>query len=195
VTPHHLFFDEADAARLGPLGDMRPLLATPADVDALWGHIDSTIDCIATDHAPHTLDEKYGRSQSNPPPGVAGLETSLPLMLTAVHEGRLSIGRLVELMSSNPRRIFNLPDQPDTKIEVDSDATYTLSNDNLYTKCGWTPFAGMTVRGRVHKVILRGQTVFEEGQLQAQLVGPATGRLIPTTSNQLPASNFKGEKS
>jgi carbamoyl-phosphate synthase/aspartate carbamoyltransferase/dihydroorotase len=141
---------------------MRPRLATPADVDALWAHIDTTIDCIATDHAPHTLGEKYG---PNPPPGVAGLETSLPLMLTAVHQGRLTIERLVELMSSNPRRIFNLPEQPETRVEVDPEATYTLSDDTLYTKCGWTPFAGMTAHGRVHKVILRGQTVFEEGHL------------------------------
>ncbi|MCZ7669521.1 MAG: hypothetical protein M5U34_21260 [Chloroflexi bacterium] len=66
VTPHHLFLDEADAARLGPLGDMRPLLGTPADVAALWAHINTTIDCIATDHAPHTLAEKRS---ATPPPG------------------------------------------------------------------------------------------------------------------------------
>ena len=92
VTPHHLFLTQADAQRLGPRGDMRPRLATQDDVEALWAHINSTIDCIATDHAPHTLAEKLGRpgdqATTAPPPGVAGLETSLPLMLTAVHQGR-----------------------------------------------------------------------------------------------------------
>jgi len=66
VTPHHLFLTAADAAHLGPWGDMRPRLATPADVDALWAHLDTTIDCIATDHAPHTRDEKLGPDA--PPP-------------------------------------------------------------------------------------------------------------------------------
>ena len=69
VTPHHLFLTEADAERLGPLGDMRPRLATAKDVAALWAHIHSTIDCIATDHAPHTLEEK--QSDSPPPGGIS----------------------------------------------------------------------------------------------------------------------------
>ena len=92
VAPHHLFMTVADAARLGPLGDMRPLLGTQKDVDALWAHINDTVDCIATDHAPHTLEEKRS---ATPPPGIAGLETSLPLMLTAVSQNRLTLDRLI----------------------------------------------------------------------------------------------------
>lgn len=159
VTPHHLFLTQADAARLGPLGDMRPRLASQADVDALWAHIDTTIDCVATDHAPHTLAEKHA---PDAPPGVPGLETALPLMLTAVTEGRLSLQRLIELMHYNPRRIYGLPGQPETFIDVDLDAEYTLSNKGLHTKCGWSPFSGMTVRGKVHRVQLRGQLIFQE---------------------------------
>jgi len=172
VTPHHLFLTQADLPRLGPLGDMRPCLAEPADVDALWEHIHTTIDCIATDHAPHALAEKHGEKG---PPGVPGLETALPLMLTAVAEGRLTMARLVELMAVNPRRIFGLPEQPDTWVEVDADASYRLSNEGLYTKCGWTPFAGTTVRGRVQRVILRGQPVFENGIPLAAGMLPAAG--------------------
>lgn len=160
VTPHHLFLTEADAVRLGPLGDMRPRLATRADVDALWAHINTTIDCIATDHAPHTLEEKRG---ADAPPGVPGLETALPLMLTAVHEGRLSMQRLLELMAHNPRRIFGFAEQPDTWIKVDLDTPYTLSNEGLQTKCGWSPFSGMTVRGKVRRVQLRGHLLFQDG--------------------------------
>ncbi len=158
VTPHHLFLTEADAARLGPLGDMRPRLATQADQDALWAHLNSTVDCIATDHAPHTLDEK---ASSAPPPGVPGLETALPLMLTAVDQGRLSLDRLVALMAVNPRRIFGLPTQPDTWVEVDVGRAYSLSAEGLYTKCGWTPFAGVKVVARVERVVLRGVVVYD----------------------------------
>ena len=171
VTPHHLFLDESDAARLGPLGDMRPILGTANDVASLWDHINDTIDCIATDHAPHTLAEK--RSDS-PPPGVAGLETSLPLMLNGVVNGRITTDRLIQLMATNPRRIFNLPEQPDTHVEVDM-TPYTISNDTLYTKCGWTPFAGMEAAGRVQRVTLRGQVVYEEGQV---LAVPGSGLVV-----------------
>lgn len=173
VTPHHLVLTEADAARLGPLGDMRPRLARQQDVEALWAHLDSTIDCIATDHAPHTLSEKHS---PNPPPGVAGLETSLPLMLTAVHEGRLTVERLIELMSTNPRRIFKLPEQPETRVEVDAESTYCIKNETLQTKCGWTPFAGKQVHGRIKRVVLRGEVVYEDGQVLAK---PGSGRVLP----------------
>lgn len=172
VTPHHLYMTKADATRLGPLGDMRPRLVEQSDVNALWAHINDTIDCIATDHAPHTLAEKHS---DTPPPGVAGLETSLPLMLTAVHDGRLTLDRLIDLMAANPRRIFNLPNQPNTEVEVETDETYTITNENLYTKCEWTPFAGMRVSGRVKKVVLEGQTVFLDGQVTAE---PGSGRLL-----------------
>jgi carbamoyl-phosphate synthase/aspartate carbamoyltransferase/dihydroorotase len=147
---------------LGALGDMRPRLAGRDDVAALWEYIGTTIDCIATDHAPHTLAEK---AVDNPPPGVPGLETALPLMLTAVHEGRLSMERLVFLMSTRPREIFRLPQQPDTWIDVDTDVEHELSNAGLHTRCGWTPFAGIRVRGKLQRVTFRGKTVFEDGVL------------------------------
>ncbi|MFZ0548761.1 MAG: amidohydrolase family protein [Candidatus Promineifilaceae bacterium] len=172
VTPHHLFLTKADVDRLGPLGDMRPRLAEQEDVEALWAHINTTIDCIATDHAPHTLEEKAADS---PPPGVPGLETSLPLMLTAVHNGRLSLERLTELMAVNPRQIFGLPTNPHTWVEIDTDAEYTIENENLYTKCGWSPFAGTKVRGKVMKVIIKERTVFEDGRVTAE---PGSGSII-----------------
>lgn len=163
VTPHHLFLTQADLPRLGPLGDMRPRLAEQADVETLWAHINTTVDCIATDHAPHTLEEKRG---GNGPPGVPGLETSLPLMLTAVAEGRLTMARLIELMAHNPRRIFGLPKQPNTWVEIDPQASYQLSNQGLHTKCGWSPFSGVTVQGKVRRVVLRGKVVFENGEVK-----------------------------
>ncbi|MEW5988439.1 MAG: amidohydrolase family protein, partial [Chloroflexota bacterium] len=176
VTPHHLYLTQADAERLGPLGDVRPRLACPQDRDALWEHLGSTVDCVATDHAPHSLHEKWSAAS---PPGLPGLETALPLMLTAVHDGRLTMTRLIELMSTHPRRIFGLPEQPDTWVEVGVDSSYPINSEHHYTKCGWTPFEGMTVYGRVQRVILRGVTAFEDGRV---LAAPGSGRLLPEWS-------------
>lgn len=171
VTPHHLFMNEGDFQRLGPLGDMRPVLGTPDDVAALWAHLPQTVDCIATDHAPHTLAEKHS---PQPPPGVAGLETSLLLMLTAVAQNRLTLDQLITLMHHNPRRIYNLPEQPDTWVEVEMTPT-TIRNEVLFSKCGWTPFHGWEVAGRVARVTLRGNLVYEDGQL---LAAPGSGRVF-----------------
>ena len=171
VTPHHLFLTEADAQRLGPYGDMRPPLASQADITALWANLD-IVDCIATDHAPHARDEKEGESA---PPGVPGLETMLPLLLTAVSEGRLTLERLVELVHHAPRRVFGLPAQPGTHVKVEPDARFVLSNEDLQTKCGWTPFEGMSARGKVRQVILRGQIVYKDGAITAK---PGHGRFI-----------------
>ncbi len=161
VTPHHLFLTAADARRLGPLAYMKPTLGTASDRDALWANLD-VVDCIASDHAPHTLAEK--RSQ-NPPPGVPGLETTLPLLLTAIHEGRLSLERMVELLHKGPRRVYALPPQPETRVEIDPDADMVLGEEPLHTRCGWTPFAGMHVWGRVRRVILRGQLRYADGHV------------------------------
>ena len=161
ATPHHLTLTEADAQRLGPLGSMKPTLGTAADRDALWDNLD-VLDCIASDHAPHTLEEKASQA---PPPGVPGLETTLPLMLTAVHEGRLSLDRMVDLLYDGPRRVYGLARQPETYIEVDPNTRQVLGQDPLHTKCGWTPFAGMTAFGRLKAVTLRGETVYADGQI------------------------------
>ncbi len=171
VAPHHLLLTEADAQRLGPYGAVKPPLASEADVSALWANLD-VVDCIATDHAPHTRAEKEGES---PPPGVPGLETMLPLLLTAVAQGRLTLERLVQLTYEAPRQIFGLPAQPQTHVEVDPDTRAVLSHENLYTRCGWTPFEGMAVQGRVRRVIVRGQIAYEDGEIR---VGPGFGQVI-----------------
>lgn len=162
VTPHHLFLCHEDLERLGSLGDMRPTLGNKSDVAALWEHLGTTIDCIASDHAPHTLAEKQ---RAGSPPGVPGLETTLPLMLTAVSQGRLSMERLVELLSTNPKRIYGINDQPDTWVEIDTDAEYEIRSENLYTKCKWTPFHGTKAKGKILRSMLRGQIIYENGNM------------------------------
>ena len=175
VTPHHLFLSEDDLPGLGQRGDVRPTLATKRDVQALWDNLD-VIDCFATDHAPHTLAEKDG---ANPPPGFPGLETALPLLLTAVHEGRLTLEDLVARCHTNPQRIFHLPEQPETHVEVDPDAKWTIAAEDTYTRCGWTPFEGYPVRGRVQRVVLRGADACRDGLVLAE---PGSGRNLRTLS-------------
>jgi carbamoyl-phosphate synthase/aspartate carbamoyltransferase/dihydroorotase len=165
VCPHHLFLTKDDIPAISQhhpgRGEVRPGLATREDVDALWANLD-VIDCFATDHAPHTLAEKDGE---NAPPGFPGLETMLPLLLTAVHEGRLTIDQILEKSVINPRRIFNLPQQQETWIEVDEDAAYEIKASGMHSRCGWTPFEGWKVKGRVCKVVLRYKEVFHGGEV------------------------------
>lgn len=169
VAPHHLFLTREDLPRLGTgRGEVRPRLASPSDRDALWENLD-VIDCFATDHAPHTLQEK---DSTSPPPGFPGLETALPLLLTAVAEGRLTIDDIITRLVDNPRKIFHLPEQPGTWIEVDQDEQWEICAANMLTRCAWTPFEGMKVRGRLRRVVLRGREAFAGGQV---LVPPGYG--------------------
>lgn len=168
VTAHHLFLTDEDAKRLGAYGFMKPNLATQEDVDTLWKNI-NVIDIIASDHAPHTRDEK---DNLNPPPfGVPGLETTLSLLVNAYHEGKLTLERIQELTHDTPKRIFSLPDQPDTYVEVDLDQRFTIHNSQILSKCGWTPFDGMKVKGKIVKVVLRGQVVFDGANVLDSKIG------------------------
>lgn len=169
VTPHHLFLTDG-AGLTGGRAEVRPSLVSAEDVQALWQHMD-IIDCFATDHAPHTLTEKD--RADNPPPGFPGLETALLLLLTAVHQGRLSIEDVIERCATAPRRIFQLPEQPGTCIQIDTEREWTLQASKFYTRCGWTPFEGWQVRGAVQSVTLRGEVVFQEGRV---LNLPGTGQ-------------------
>ncbi len=161
VTPHHLFLTQDDLK--GGRAEVRPALASSQDRQTLWENLE-VIDCFATDHAPHTLAEKDG---PNPPPGFPGLETALPLLLTAVHEGRLTLEELMARMVTNPRRIFHLVEQPQTWIEVDPEVNWEICAEETYTRCGWTPFEGWRVRVRLRRVVLRGTEVFREGEILA----------------------------
>lgn len=175
VTPHHLFLSIEDIPALGRgRSEVRPCLATPEDVAALWESLE-VIDCFATDHAPHLLAEKDGEQ---PPPGFPGLETALSLMLGAVRDGRLDMDDLVLRMHTNPRRIYDLPPQQDTRIEVDEDRVWEVRGAELHSRCGWSPFEGMKLKGRVRRVVLRGRLAYEDGEAQAP---PGFGRDLIAT--------------
>lgn len=175
VTPHHLFLSQGDVPALGEgRSEVRPRLASASDQQALWDHLE-VIDCFATDHAPHTREEKDGQ---DPPPGFPGLETALPLFLDAVHDGRLTMEDVITRMVTNPREIFGIPEQTETWVEIDPQAKYELRAADQHTKCGWTPFEGRRVVGRVEKVVLRGEEVYGSGRVMAARgvgrdIGPA----------------------
>ncbi len=174
VTPHHLFLTDIDAKRLSSYGFMKPFLKTQKDVDFIWENL-QYVDVIESDHAPHTKEEK---ESDNPPFGVPGLETTLPLLLTAVSENKLSLDDIKRLLFENPKRIFNIPTDENTYVEVLENEEYTIENENLKTKCGWSPFAGRKVKGKIKSVYLRGEKVFENGEV---LVNKGSGKIIYPT--------------
>ncbi|MBN1287610.1 MAG: hypothetical protein JXB47_19570 [Anaerolineae bacterium] len=172
VTPHHLFLTEADVAVLGALGRMKPELKTLADQDALWDAIASgVVDVVESDHAPHTLAEK---ASDRPPAGVPGLETTLPLLCTAVHDMRLTVERMIELVALRPQQIFGVRPGPETYTVIEM-TPFTIERANLRTGCGWSPFEGMSVMGKVREVWVRGRRVFDGERV---LAGPGSGQSL-----------------
>lgn len=174
VTPHHLFLSTEDLSHLGPYGIVKPPLASREDQQALWEHLD-VVDCFATDHAPHTKEEK---ESPHPPPGMPGLETALPLLLTAVVEGRITLEEVVARVSVNPRRIFHLPADPDTHAEVVLGERWTIGDQPFFTRARWSPFTGVSVRARVHRTVIRGQERFRAGEIRAT---PGSGKVVTPT--------------
>jgi dihydroorotase len=164
VTPHHLFLSRDDAADLGTFGRMNPPLRSEERRQAVYDRVaDGTVDVIATDHAPHTREEKETRLL-DAPSGVPGVETLLPLLLAEAREGRLGYDRVRDLVAANPADVFDLPRKGRIAEGMDADlvlfdpeATREIRGEDLHSKCGWTPFEGRTgvfpeltlVRGRV----------------------------------------------
>lgn len=175
ITPHHLFLIKNDIKSLKSFGLIKPELGTESDKDFLWKNL-NYVDVIESDHAPHTIEEKnHPPAGGNLPFGVPGLETTLPLLLTAVSEKRLTINRLIQLCFENPKRIFNIKTDKNAWVEIDPKEEYIIDNKNLKTKCGWSPFNGWKVKGKVKRVYIRGKKVFENEKL---LVQPGFGKMI-----------------
>jgi dihydroorotase len=165
VTPHHLFLTAKDLNKLGSFGEMKPSLKTIEDQKALWNGIhNNKVDTIATDHAPHTKEEKL---DPNYPYGVPGCETMLPLLLNAVNEKKLTLKKLVQLCCENPAKIFKIKNKGRIKEGFDADLTIIdldlekeVKNQNLFTKCRWSPFDGWKLKGWPVTTIVNGNIVF-----------------------------------
>lgn len=159
--PHYLILCDEDLQEDARF-KMNPPLRSAEDRDALIeGLLDGTIDMIATDHAPHSAEEK-SRGLKESAMGIVGLETAFPLMYTHfVRTGIMTLERLVELMSTNPRKRFRLDAGLDDYAEFEIATPYTIDSSTFRSKGHSTPFDGSTVYGRCVKTVYKGKTVYE----------------------------------
>jgi dihydroorotase, multifunctional complex type len=176
VTPHHLFLSRDDAAELGTYGRMNPPLRSETRRQGLWDRlVTGDIDMIATDHAPHTYDEK-ATSLWDAPSGVPGVETMLPLLFDRARRNEISYERIRDVTARNPASRFGLTQKGRIAVGYDADlvlidptAVQTINSDMLHSKCTWTPFAGMN--GVFPELTMVRGTVVYDGET----FGPAVG--------------------
>lgn len=172
VCPHHLMFNVDDYKRLGTLIQMNPSIKTAADNAGLWqGLLDGTIQVIATDHAPHTLEEKrqpYPKS----PSGLPAVENSLALLLDRVYQGLCTLEQVVGWMCDAPARVWDLQRKGRIAegydadlVLVDLNRKQTIRNDEQETKSRWSPWDGVTLTGWPVRTIVGGRTVFADGKI------------------------------
>ena len=182
VTPHHLTLVAPDCyERLGTYAQMNPPVRDEQHRAAIWAALaNGVVDVLGSDHAPHTHEEKhheYPGSHS----GMTGVQTLLPMMLDHVNAGRLSLARLVDLTSHGPQRIFNIRGKGRIAVGWDADFAVvdlkrrvTITNAMIASRCGWTPYDGVTVTGFPQGTIVRGRRVMWDGAI----VGAAGGEPV-----------------
>jgi dihydroorotase len=183
ATPHHLLLTKTDFERLGTKALTLPPLRTKENVNALWnGVIQGVIDTIGSDHAPHDLQEKDGNGIWDVKPGIAGLETSLPLVLTMVHKERLTLNRAIQLLCEEPAEVFKLTSrghiqQQETAdlVAVDFNYKYQIDASKFKSKAKYSPFDKWEVQGKPMKTYVSGQLVMDEDEIIAK---PGSGTII-----------------
>jgi dihydroorotase len=179
VIPNHLFLNVVDYETRGSLVQMNPPIRQVEDNEALWqGLKDGVVDFIATDHAPHTLDEKnqpYGKS----PAGMPGVETSLPLMLTAMKNGRCDLAQIQKWMCYGPAEGYRIPNKGkilegwDADLTlVDMDTLKPVRNEEVFSRVGWSPYEGRELVWPVYTIV-GGRVVFDQGSIRAGVLGSA----------------------
>ncbi|MBS82608.1 MAG: dihydroorotase [Gammaproteobacteria bacterium] len=164
--------------RLGTLAQQNPPIREKNHQDALWKALrNKVVDIIASDHAPHTLEEKNQKYPSSPS-GTPGVQTLVPIMLNHVNNNKLSLERLVELWSYGPERIHKILGKGRIKIDYDADFTIVdmnkemeITNAQQKSKTGWTPYDGMKVKGWPHATIIRGNIVMLENEIIGSPIG------------------------
>lgn len=179
VTPQHLTLAGEEAyPRLGTYAQMNPPIRSGAHRDGLWHWVGQGVpDVLGSDHAPHTKDEK-AKTYPASPSGMPGVQTLVPLLLDHVAHGRLTLQRFIDLTSAGPQRVFGLVGKGRIAVGYDADFTvvdlkarWTMDETWLASRCGWSPFEGMSVTGRPVGTIVRGHRVMWENQLANQAVG------------------------
>jgi dihydroorotase len=171
VCIHHLWFSDADYDKKGTLIKWNPAVKTEADREQLWeALLDDRIDVIATDHAPHTIDEK-NNVYTQAPSGGPLVQHALPAMLEMFHRGKISIEKIVEKMSHNPAILFQIEKRGYIKVGyyadlvlVDLNNPWTVNKDNILYKCGWSPFEGTTFKSRITHTFVNGSLVYQNAK-------------------------------
>ncbi len=180
VTPQHLLLNTSAYERIGTLAQMNPPLRSEHDNQLLWqGLHEGVLDFIATDHAPHTLEEK-AKGYPLSPSGMPGVETSLPLMLTAARQGRCTVGQVVRWMSSNVAEAYRIAHKGKLALGYDADLVLVdleqfkpVRRQDLLTKCGWSPFEGWELTGWPVLTLVGGQLAYADGQVDPDVRGSA----------------------
>ncbi len=180
VIPNHLLLNVDDYAQLGSRVQMNPPIRTPRDNAVLWeGLHDGVIDFIATDHAPHTLEEKH-QPYPDSPAGMPGVETSLPLMLTEMKAGRCTLAEIQKWMCYGPAQAYGIPNKgkilegwdADLTI-VDIDTIKPVRDEDMFTKVHWSPFHGRKLTGWPACTIVNGRVVYDQGKIREGVRGKA----------------------
>lgn len=174
ACPHHLFFNVNDYARLGTRVQMNPSIKTAADNAALWQALrDGRIQVVATDHAPHTLEEK-AQAYPKSPSGLPAVENSLALMLDSVNAGRCTLEQVVHWMCDAPARVWDIVNKGRIAEGYDADLVLvdlqkraTIRDEEQLTKSRWSPWHGVTLQGWSVRTIVQGRTVFADGRIDA----------------------------
>lgn len=184
VTPHHLAFTDSAYAKLGNFIKTNPPIRNDEDRKALWNGLRSgELQCVASDHAPHTKKEK-SQDYWKAPSGVPGVQTLLPFLLDSVAHGSFTLQDIVRVTSENPAKIFGIQNKGRIAEGYDADLVLVdmaleqeLTEDMLFSKCGWSPFTGFHFHGWPVMTVVNGEVVYENGRV----VGTSKGKEINFT--------------
>jgi len=175
---HHLWFSDQDYKEKGAFIKWNPAVKTSKDRDAIWkALLDDRIDVIATDHAPHTLEEKQN-VYTKAPSGGPLVQHSMVAMLDFYHEGKISLERIAEKMSHAPAECFQVLERGYLRegyhadiVIADLNKPWTVSKKNVLSKCGWSPFEGHQFKSSIEKVFVSGHLAFDEGKIHDSILG------------------------
>lgn len=178
VCVHHLWFSEEDYAEKGTAIKWNPAVKKTTDRDALWQALnEDRIDVLATDHAPHTWEEKQN-PYTKAPSGGPLVQHAYPALLTAVNQAKITLEKLVEKACHNPALLFRIQNRGFIRegyyadlVLVDLKKKFKVTKDNLLYKCGWSPFEGTTFEGSVVKTFVNGNLVYNEGEIIESALG------------------------
>ena len=173
VCIHHLYFSDKDYAKKGNLIKWNPAVKTEKDRDALWeALLDDRIDVIATDHAPHTLEEK-NQKYAKAPSGGPLVQHAVVAMFEMYHQGKISIEKIIEKMAHNPAKLFKIEKRGFIKVGyyadlviINTSLPWTVNKDNILYKCGWSPFEGTNFKSRITHTFVNGQLVFNNAKVK-----------------------------